>query len=372
MQRPVTDGCDSSERADGSAGDGRFSSLDAWRGLAALFVAALHLETLGWISQSPLVQNAARFVDFFFVLSGFVIAHAYRAKLEKGWVAPFMMRRVGRLWPLHVATLGALVAMALAGASINLAFPPFDYSQLPANLTLTHAWGFAEPLSWNGPSWSISTEMFAYLVFAFLAWAFRGLLLDLACAIVLLCCGTLLNWAVLPVLPVNLDLIARCLFGFMAGTLAARLWQLTRLRPSGEIPALLLTLAAVAFLPPALEWLTVPIFTWVVLVYASDRGAVSHLLHRPLPQLLGKISYSIYMIHYGIVIVIKTVLSLFSDLITRIDGVAVVTGPWWLDDGLTLAYLAVVVGVSCLTYQWIEKPGRRWFNQRAETVPAAW
>lgn len=60
----------------------RFRSLDAWRGICALCVAALHLNTIGWINTSALIQNAGRFVDFFFVLSGFVIAHAYRERLE--------------------------------------------------------------------------------------------------------------------------------------------------------------------------------------------------------------------------------------------------------------------------------------------------
>ena len=115
-----------------------------------------------------------------------------------------------------------------------------------------------------------------------------------------------------------------------------------------------------------------PLFAWMVLVYASDGGPVSRILHRPFPQLLGRISYSIYMTHYAIVILIKTAMTLFTDLVVQIGDSAVIGGPRWLGDGLTLAYLALVVGVSCLTYQWIEDPGRRWFNRGSETVPAAW
>ena len=48
----------------------------------------MHLRTLGWINQSVLVEHAGRFVDFFFVLSGFVIAYAYRERLEHGWTIP--------------------------------------------------------------------------------------------------------------------------------------------------------------------------------------------------------------------------------------------------------------------------------------------
>src|SRR5258708_14456580 len=62
----------------------RFRALDSWRGICALLVAAHHLEARGFIYWQPLVRNAWLFVDFFFVLSGFVIAHAYGANLSHG------------------------------------------------------------------------------------------------------------------------------------------------------------------------------------------------------------------------------------------------------------------------------------------------
>lgn len=337
-----------------------------------MVVAAVHLNTFGFINQSALVQNAGRFVDFFFVLSGFVIAFAYREKLENRWIAPFVIRRIGRLWPLHLATLAGMLLMAVVGGAFGLEHRSFDYAQLPANFTLTHAWGFSVPLSWNGPSWSISAEMFAYLSFALLAWVCRGAVLDVVCALILVGSAVLLIGMPQTGLAFPFDLLARCLFGFMAGVLAARLWKLTNLRPRGEIPALALTFLAVAFVPAHLDVAVVPLFAWVVLVYASDRGPVSQFLHRPFPQLLGLISYSIYMTHYGLVIVIKSAMTLFTDLVVQMNDMAVIGGPWWFGDGLTLLYLAAVVAVSCITYEWIEKPGRRWFNQSAETIPAAW
>src|SRR5690348_13363894 len=94
----------------------RFRALDAWRGICALLVAAFHFPSPGAIHTSQVVQHAYRFVDFFFVLSGFVIAHAYRRSLENGELLPFMVRRIGRLWPLHAATLAALIVIAVAGA----------------------------------------------------------------------------------------------------------------------------------------------------------------------------------------------------------------------------------------------------------------
>src|SRR5258706_11891723 len=107
----------------------RFRALDSWRGVCALLVAAHHLEVRGFFYWQPLVRNAWLFVDFFFVLSGFVIAHAYGEKLSNGAdIKAFVMRRFGRLWPLHVAVLLALVVIELSRLAI-VPLPPIagDY-----------------------------------------------------------------------------------------------------------------------------------------------------------------------------------------------------------------------------------------------------
>lgn len=350
----------------------RFRSLDAWRGICALIVAATHFHTNGYIHSSLLVQRAGRFVDFFFVLSGFVIAHAYRHRLKGGGAWSFLMRRVGRLWPLHLVTLGATVLMAIAGSFLGLTIQGFVYGAIFANVTMTHSWGFLDRLTWNGPSWSISTEMFAYILFALLGWRLRGLRLDIACVIVLIA-SLLVMAQYAPDFQATYDFgIARCLVGFMAGVLTARLWELTRFRPMGEIFAVCLTFVAVVLLPDRLGGLIVPVFAWTVLVFASDAGVVSRILKTASPQLLGRVSYSIYMTHYIIGVTIITGLTLFTGLTQQVDGTATVVADWRVADALSLTYLAVVVAVSCLTFSSIERPGRRWFNQRAEAIPAAW
>lgn len=159
----------------------RFRALDAWRGICALCVAVLHFPSTGFISSSAIIQNAGRFVDFFFVLSGFVIAYAFRRQLEAGAWRSFVVRRIGRLWPLHVTMLAVMVAIALAASAAGLQIYGESYWAIPANLTMTQAWGYLDYLSWNGPSWSISTEMLAYLLFALLALTAKGRALDLAC-----------------------------------------------------------------------------------------------------------------------------------------------------------------------------------------------
>ena len=336
-----------------------------------MIVAAMHFHTTGYIHSSALVQRAGRFVDFFFVLSGFVISHAYRQLLQNGGGWSFLTKRVGRLWPLHLVTLAITVLMAIGGSLLGLTVQGFVYSAIPANITMTHSWGFLDRLTWNGPSWSISTEMFAYILFAILCWL-RSIWLDVACAMILVGSLLLLTF-VAPDFDSTYDFgVARCLVGFMAGVLANRLWELTQFRPKSEILALILTVAVVTILPERLVGLVVPLFAWTVLVFASEAGFISLFLKTRIPQLLGRISYSIYMTHYIVGLTIITGLTLFTGLVQEVEGTATVVTAWPLADALSLVYLGMVVAASCLTYAWIEVPGRHWFNRRADRIPAAW
>ena len=92
----------------------RFEALDAWRGVCALLVAMFHLQAYSHIYDLSFVRHSFLFVDFFFVLSGFVIAGSYRAKLLDGFsIWHFMLLRLGRLYPLHVAVLVVFIGIEL-------------------------------------------------------------------------------------------------------------------------------------------------------------------------------------------------------------------------------------------------------------------
>ena len=93
----------------------RFAVLDAWRGVCALSVAGTHFIEAVQIRVPVFVPNSWVLVDFFFVLSGFVIVHAYGGKVSDAPSAlTFLVRRFGRLWPLHVFTLAVLILIEFA------------------------------------------------------------------------------------------------------------------------------------------------------------------------------------------------------------------------------------------------------------------
>src|SRR5215469_3779684 len=214
----------------------RFQALDGWRGLAALLVALYHSPFYGHLYAVPLVRHAYLFVDLFFVLSGFVISHAYADRLAVGKaVAVFLIRRFGRLWPLHAAVLAAFVGIeafkyfsARHGLALNHA--PFTGNHgidaIFANIGLVHSLGIYDHLTWNGPSWSISVEFWTYAAFAVVIALWPGRSLSIAAAIVV---GAPIAILALsrntPIADVTYDFgMLRCLFGFFLGHLAHRLF----------------------------------------------------------------------------------------------------------------------------------------------------
>src|SRR5258708_26387972 len=90
----------------------RFEVLDSWRGLSATLVALFHLQAHSHFYELSLLRHSYLFVDFFFVLSGFVITANYRTRLVSGFSFwHFMLLRFGRLYPLHFATFVAFILL---------------------------------------------------------------------------------------------------------------------------------------------------------------------------------------------------------------------------------------------------------------------
>lgn len=172
----------------------RYEILDGLRGVAALLVVAFHLlETYSGGPAGQIINHGYLAVDFFFVLSGFVIGYAYDDRWGKMSIGTFFKRRLTRLHPMVVA--GTLIGAALFFFA-GTAFPKtieiegwkfalclvMGLLMIPCGLGLDiRGWG--ETNSFNGPNWSLTYEYVANILYAFIFRHLPKAVLAVLCAV---------------------------------------------------------------------------------------------------------------------------------------------------------------------------------------------
>ncbi|WFU25728.1 acyltransferase [Bradyrhizobium sp. CB1717] len=361
----------------------RYHALDSWRGICACMVALFHFDVISHLSFMPLTRHGYLFVDFFFVLSGFVIASNYRSRLAEGFGAGrFIALRLGRIYPLHLVTLLLFIPIDAAKDGIG----PNLLQAVVTNVLLLQGLG-VNPQNWlNFASWSISAEFAAYVIFA----AVVGRI------------GTGVWPWLLPIVagPVVLATISpdgmnatydygivRCLYGFALGVVCFDLRERfpvlrRRLAPSVEtwLEAgsfmLVVFYVSVAGSSVILQVASPLVFSLVVLVFAREAGAVSRRLTVPSMLLIGTLTYSIYMLHPLVRAVVRAILMVIERLShTELfvsyalsaghepTKVVSVSGSLWLGDLLQIAMLLLTVLLSVATYRFVEEPGRNWVRR---------
>ena len=375
-------------------GKERFSVLDSWRGIAALTVAIFHLSAAGHFYPLDWIRQAGLFVDFFFLLSGFVMTHGYLEMLNSaGDVSSFIIKRFGRLWPLHIFTLGMLVLLELAKltamnvAHLSAGERAFSGATslwaLITNIFLIHSLGLHDTYTWNGPSWSISVEFWTYMLFATVARYFRGQIAAVSFLIMALSVMILLLSGVGSGSTYDFG-IFRCFYNFFAGVLVYLIYAKAPQSqfPAGSMWEWLAFLALVLFVSSYrfidLGYAKPFVFGFVVLTFARERGLISRwLLSKPLRK-LGAWSYSIYLVHFVVLTLLNssvrvvqqiTKVPLREEVIFRgqpVDMINLGHSPF-LNDALALVFLAIVIFLSSLTYRYIEDPARHYFNAFART-----
>ncbi|MEQ7872933.1 acyltransferase [Sphingomonas sp. ASV193] len=297
----------------GPAKHGRFVALDGLRGVAAIIVATTHFRPVG---------NATLAVDFFFMLSGFVLMYAYSERLFAGFgIGRFMLARCVRLLPLIV--LGTLIgAISLRPLWLWGAF------MIPRVGTRLY------PL--NSPQWSLLFEFIGSALLAVGLWRrFRivsiGLLILTPVALVVAAIhnGTLDSGWALPAFHYGL---VRVLFGFSVGTYLFR--HPIRIDCPGPVLALILLVELLLPIPsPFFQLAVIATFPFILSAAARARPF-------PLAEVSGNLSYPLYILHvpiYGLL------------------GLWLAPGP---------VYLLVAVTVSALALKIYDEPLRHWLSRR--------
>lgn len=352
-------------------------SLTGIRAAAALAVVAFHF-ALDLVPESAwllhrLVGSGFVAVSFFFVLSGFVLAHHYEPErfqtpheLRRFWV-----RRFARVYPLYLLSLAVGAAAAWPKSLYELAAPP-EALRLGLQLLLLNAWHHVAMFKWNWAAWSLSVEAAFYFVFPWLIVALRKLS-TLRLWLLLAVCWTATFAAPALYTALDPDGFGRpfevhddALFAwylkffpvhrfpeFIAG-LGAGLLYTRRRGDLSERTAAATTIAAMVVL---LVFLTskliphaylqagvlLPVFLAIIRGLATPSFVGTAASWRPLLT-LGRASYAIYILHVPV----------FS-LLAHFDPTM------WTVPGRHLPlYAVVLIAASLVAHRWIEQPCRRW------------
>jgi peptidoglycan/LPS O-acetylase OafA/YrhL len=348
-----------------------YQVLDGLRGTAALTVVVFHVLEMLWPepAQNPL-HHAYLAVDFFFMLSGFIVGHAYDDRLPKMGFGQFLLMRARRLHPL--ALLG--LAIGLGGYLLD----PFAPSQKTASagaIALTFGLmlftlpspglpnRYGETHSLNGPTWTLFQEYLANIVYGLIGPRLgkRGLAVLVAIAgIVLLAVaarlkhlGTGWGWDTFWIAPV------RTAFPFFAGLLLHRLgarWKSPL--GFGLLSLVLLAVFAAPFAPNggkiSLNGLMEAGFIILVFPLVIVAGAAAQAGGRlqKLCSFSGAISYPLYITHYPFIYIFGH--WVWTTKPPR-DQVA------WVGAGL----IVLVVALAWAAMKFYDTPLRVWLGRRA-------
>ena len=335
----------------------RFEVLDSFRGLAAIVVAIFHYTSQkGLIGTNVFIANGHRFVDFFFVLSGFIIYLNYDNIVTFSEQKTFMYKRIWRLYPLHIFVLILFFLFELLKAILftygyfnKPAFSTNSLQSLIPNLLLLQGIvDSPEDFTWNYPSWSISVEMINYLIFVTVIPLIGKIDKSIRPYILLLI--SFLSLALLSLEIKPFELVVKCSYGFFLGCFVLHLYKTrfalllvtNQTANIVEVVFIIVICLTVCYLPESLSSSLSIIYGLVILVFAFEKGFLSKLLKNKIFLLFGSLSYSIYMTHALIANVLKVI---FINIL-KFDNRNF--------DFTIIPFIIIVISISYLTYHYIE------------------
>jgi peptidoglycan/LPS O-acetylase OafA/YrhL len=352
--------------------------LDGLRGVAAIIVVTFHLtEPLGTGHLDILVNHGYLAVDFFFLLSGFVMGYAYDDRWNKMSVGNFFKRRIVRLQPMVILgmTLGA-IGFYFTDSTIwplihtiplwkMLLVLLIGYTILPIPLSLDiRGWQEMHPM--NSVGWSLFFEYIANILYAVWIRKFSKTALTILVIIAAIALAQLAitNGDVSGGWTLNVEQVCigftRTLYPFFAGLLLSRIARPTQIKNAFLWCSLLVTL--VLYMPriggAENLWMNgiyesvCIIFVFPLIVYLGASGVLQTQKEQRICKFLGDISYPLYLVHYPLVY-------FYVAWISNHKGTTIVQA--W---PYALLILAGSIVLAYVTLKWYDEPVRKWLRKK--------
>lgn len=369
----------------------QIKALTSLRGIAALVIVVHHFAYSLFPQTGLVLSTYSGFfkqgyicVDFFFMLSGFVMTHVYSQSFTLAVNSTnyfkYLRARFARIYPLHLFTLLLFVSLELLKTFLPNAHPfteRFNLTALFANFVLLQAFDLNCPplfwcnTYWNEPAWSIGVEFIIYCLFPF------GLLFlskinrkfDLPIYLI----SFILLYLLLKFTRGTFDTmigipsIARC---GLEGIMGAILYQIyDRGNYQKYVQLNLLAAIAIAWIFGLMnywndkfrsihDWLLLPGFSILILAVSTQTNSwISRFLCSRSMVYLGTISYSIYMVHWFIAEVFQGFWLYQFKVEFRSLDLNVVQSL-----GAIGLFALIVLLISALTYKFIELPMRNYLK----------
>lgn len=352
--------------------------LESLRGIAAVAVVLFHFKFSTPLVDNPFIAHAYVMVDFFFVLSGFVIAMNYMNRIDDfGALVQFQTRRFWRLYPLHFATLMFFVLRDVRFSVSEMMqgnyAPPMLQSgylfKLINHLFMTHAL-FLDHLAFVWPSWSISTEFFTYLLFATTLLLIRRRRITAYLFFIAIACTV--NWKWGNGLRSSCYFgIFRCIYSFYLGALTWQLTQNHKVKYRSFIPllSLIISVIAVMMLTKSRYELMIPLLFCVTIALVTalqEKAWLKQFLSHRFLVYLGTISYSVYLTHAIVIVIYLAVIRRYLNIPTVKDqaGHVFYNTSHLMGTIMILSGVAITIGISHLTYHFIEDRFRRGLRKK--------
>ncbi|GAA6765199.1 acyltransferase [Flavobacterium sp. CGRL1] len=358
-----------------------YEILDGLRGVAAILVVAFHIfESFnGGNRFVQIINHGYLAVDFFFLLSGFVVAYAYDDRWGQMTQWEFYKRRLIRLQPMVI--MGMIIgAIFYYFQASDILFPQiagmevwkvivtmvigFTLLPIPPSLEI-RGWGEMHPL--NGPAWSLFFEYIANILYALIFRKFSNKVLSV---FVLIFAGLLINYTVfgpkgdvIGGWSLNLEQMnvgfTRLLYPFFAGVLLCRLGKLIHIKGAFWVCSILITivLALPRFGDENSLWMNglyesfSIIFIFPLIVAIGAGGQIKSAFSAKICKLLGDISYPIYITHYPLI---------YWYTAWVVDNKVSIQDGYVLGIGVLIA--TIVIAYLCLKLY--DEPVRNWLQNK--------
>lgn len=362
----------------------RYELLDGLRGVAALMVILYHVgECFATSARDQWLNHGYLAVDFFFVLSGFVLGYAYDGRWNKGMTTGgFLLRRVIRLQPmvLVAVVLGAIsfviqgcehwdgtsVSMSAVILSFVMAF--FMLPALPGSAPEIRGNGEMFPI--NGPSWSLFFEYIGSIFYALFLHRLstRRLKVFVVTAGIALAAVALGNGSGDYHLGVGWTAaglgfwmgLARMTFSFSVGLLLSRTFRPVKIRGAFWIcSALIVAVLSVPYVGGAEQPmmlnavydLVCTVVVFPLIVYLGASGTTTDRQSGRICEFLGAISYPVYIIHYPFMYLMYAWAWKNGYGVDRVWPVAAVI-------------IVTVIVLAWMSLKYYDEPVRRWLSAK--------